>query len=205
MATATPTCDVFLSHSWQDRDFAADIAHRLQAAGLEAFYDASIQLGERVSQAIWDALAECHAFIAIVSPESSPDAMGLVELGAAAAWNKPIYVLLNGPPSMRLPNALQDYRAYPRNRVDEILGQILHNLEPISDDDRKALAETYRDVNVPADVLVQSPRSLQQLVEKVNAKTQKHLSGDRLLSELLRMRKKGQLPRLNRQRHITKP
>ncbi len=202
MATATPTYDVFLSHSSRDKDFAADIANRLQAEGLEPFYDASIQVGEPVSQAIWDALAECHAFIVIVSPESSPDAMGMVELGAAAAWNKPIFVLLNGPASMRLPEALQSYRAYPLNRVDEVLGQIRHNLEPISDDERTVLAETYRDVNVPADQLGQSPRFLRQLVEQFNAKTQKHLSGDRLLSELLRMRKQAKLPRLSQQRRV---
>ena len=196
MATATRTYDVFLSHSARDKDFAADVANRLQAEGLEPFYDASIQLGETVSQAIWDALAECHAFIVIVSSESSPDAMGMVELGAAAAWNKPIFVLLNGPASMRVPEALKSYRAYPLNRVDEILGQIRHNLEPISDDERKVLAETYRDVNVTADELVQSPSSLRQLVKQFNAKTQKHLSGDRLLSELLRMRKQSKLPRL---------
>ncbi len=205
MATATPTYDVFLSHSARDKDFAADVANRLQAEGLEPFYDASIQVGETVSQAIWDALAECHAFIVIVSSESSPNAMGMVELGAAAAWNKPIFVLLNGPASMRLPEALQSYRAYPLNRVDEILGQIRHNLEPISDDERKVLAETYRDVNVTADQLGQSPSSLRQLVEQFNAKTQKHLSGDRLLSELLRMRKQAKLPRLSQQRRISKP
>lgn len=198
MATASPTTyDVFLSHSSRDKDFAADVASRLQAEGLEPFYDASIQVGETVSQAIWDALAECHAFIVIVSPGESPDAMGMVELGAAAAWNKPIFVLMNGPASMRLPEALQSYRAYPLNRVDEILSQIRHNLEPISDDERKVLAETYRDVNVPADQLAQSLRSMRQLVERFNAKTQKHLSGERLLSELLRMRKQSKLPRLS--------
>jgi hypothetical protein len=204
MTTATPTYDVFLSHSSRDKHFAADVANRLKAEGLEPFYDASIQVGETVSEAIWDALAECHAFIVIVSPDSSLDAMGMVELGAAAAWNKPIFVLLNGPASLRLPDALQSYRAYPLNRVDEILGQIRHNLEPISDDERKVLAETYRDVNVSADELGQSPGSLRKLVEQFNAKTHKHLSGDRLLSELLRMRKQAKLPRLSRQPRAAK-
>ncbi len=41
-----------------------------------------------------------------------------------------------------------------------------------------------------------------QLVEGFTAKTQKQLSGDRLLSELLRMRKKEDLPRLNRQHRM---
>lgn len=107
MSTATPTYDVFVSHSSRDREFAADVADRLTAEGLQPFYDASVPLGEDVSKAIWDALAECRAFIVIVSPDSTPDAMGMVELGAATAWHKPIFVLLNGPASLQLPEALQ--------------------------------------------------------------------------------------------------
>lgn len=200
MSTATRTIDVFLSHGLQDKDFAIDLAKRLQAEGLEPFYSTSAQLGDEGSQAIWDAIAECHAFIAIVSPGLYPEAMGLVELGAAAAWNKPIYVLLNGPSSMQVPKALQNYPVYPRNQIDEILGQIQRSLKPVSDDDRRVLAETYRDINIPADLLGQSPQFLRQLAEGFTAKTQKQLSGDRLLSELLRMRKRGALPRLSRQR-----
>ena len=205
MATATRTYDVFLSHSARDKDFAADVANRLQAEGLEPFYDASIQLGETVSQAIWDALAECHAFIVIVSSESSPDAMGMVELGAAAAWNKPIFVLLNGPASSRIPEALGNYRVYPRNRLDEVLTQIRRNFEPITDDEREVLKETYRELNIPADRLSQSPLELQQLVESFNEKTKKQLSGTRLLSELLRLRKQAKLPHLSLKRRRTKP
>src|SRR5690606_28462461 len=95
-----------------------------------------------------------------------------------------------------------NYPTYPRNQIDEILGQILRNLKPLSDDDRTVLAETYRDMNIPTDLLGQSPRVLRQLVEGFTAKTQKQLSGDRLLSELLRMRKRGVLPRLSRQRRM---
>jgi hypothetical protein len=124
MSTATPTYDVFISHSSRDREFAADVADRLAAEGLQPFYGASVPIGEDVSKAIWDALAECRAFSVIVSPDSTPDAMGMVELGAATAWHKPIFVLLNGPASSRLPEALQQFPAYPRNRVDEVLSHI---------------------------------------------------------------------------------
>lgn len=204
-ATATPTFDVFVSHSSRDREFAADVAGRLKAEGLQPFHDASVPVGQEVSKAIWDALAECHAFIVIVSPDSAPDAMGMVELGAATAWNKPIFVLLNGPASTRLPEALENYQVYPRNRLDEVLTQIRRNLDPITDDERQVLTETYRDLNIPADRLSQSPRELQQLVKTFNGKTKKQLSGTRLLSELLRMRKQAKLPRLSSKRRRTKP
>ena len=203
--TATPTFDVFVSHSSRDREFAADVAGRLKFEGLQPFYDASIPLGQEISKAIWDALAECHAFIVIVSPDSTPDAMGMVELGAATAWNKPIFVLLNGPASSRIPEALGNYRVYPRNRLDEVLTQIRRNFEPITDDEREVLKETYRELNIPADRLSQSPLELQQLVESFNEKTKKQLSGTRLLSELLRLRKQAKLPHLSFKRRRTKP
>lgn len=65
--------------------------------------------------------------------------MGMVELGAATAWNKPIFVLLNGPASTRLPEALQSYQVFPPNRLDEVLTQIRRSLEPITDEERQVL------------------------------------------------------------------
>lgn len=204
MSIATPTYDVFVSHSSLDREFAADVANRLSAEGLQPFYDSSVPLGHDVSKAIWDALAECHAFIVIVSPNSTPDAMGMVELGAATAWQKPIFVLLNGSASFRLPEALQQFQAYPRNRVDEVLAHIRQTFEPITDEDRELLAEVYGDINVSADRLSQSPRELQKLVSKFNARAKRQLSGSRVLSELLRMRKQSKLPRQGTLRRTTK-
>lgn len=195
-ATVTPTIDVFLSYNSRDREFAADVADQLKSKGLQPFYDASVPAGQEISNAIWDAIAECHAFIAIVSPDSSPDAMGMVELGAATAWNKPVFVLLNGPASSRLPGGLESYRAYPRNRLDEILTQIRRNVEPITDDEREILSDIYRELSIPADRLGQSPRELQHVMNAFNAKANRQLSGTRLLSELLRMRKQSKLPRL---------
>lgn len=204
MDTATPTYDVFLSHDSRDREFAADVADRLKAEGLQPFHDASVPAGQEVSKAIWDALAECHAFILIVSPESAPDAMGMVELGAATAWHKPIFVVLNGPASTRLPESLRSYQAFPRNRVDEMLNQIRRNWEPLTDVDRDVLADIYREINVPVDRISLSPPELQKLVKRFSARSKKELSGTRLLSELLRMRKQSKLPRLLKQRHATK-
>lgn len=204
-ATATPTFDVFVSHGLRDRDFAADVADRLRAEGLQPFHDASVPIGQEISKVIWDALAECHAFVVIVSPDSAPDAMGMIELGAATAWNKPIFVLLNGPASTRVPAALEAYQVYPRNRIDEVLTQIRRNFEPITDDERLVLIEAYSELGIPADRLSQSPRELQQLEETYNEMTGKQLSGTRLLSELLRMRKQAKLPRINPIRRRTKP
>lgn len=204
MSTATTTYDVFVSHGARDREFAADIADRLSAEGLQPFYDASVAIGEDVSKAIWDALAECRAFLVIVSPDSTPDAMGMIELGAATAWHKPIFVILNGPASLRLPEALQQFQAYPRNRVDEVLAHIRQTFEPITDEDCELLAGIYVDIDVPVDRLGQSPRELQEVVNRFNAGSKRQLPGSQILSELLRMRKQAKLPRLGTRRRTTK-
>jgi len=196
MATARKTYDVFLSHSSADRDLADEIANRLEFAGLQTFHDVSLMPARDISAAIWDALAECRALIAIVSVDATPDAMGMVEIGAATAWNKPIYLVLNGPPSTRLPDALKSYYVYPRNRLDEVVRRIRTDFEPLTDDDREVLANTYKDLNVSADKLGQSAKSLCDLTTRFNRKANRQLSSERLLSELLRLRKKGALPRI---------
>ncbi len=198
MATARKTYDVFLSHSSTDRDLAEEIANRLKSAGLQPFHDVSLMPAGDISTAIWDALAECRALIAIVSVDATPDAMGMVEIGAATAWNKPIYLVLNGPPSTRLPDALKSYYVYPRSRLDEVVQRIRTDFEPLTDDDREVLASAYKDLNVPADMLGQSAKSLRDLTMRFNRKANRQLSGERILSELLRLRKKGALPRIRR-------
>jgi hypothetical protein len=196
MATASKTYDVFLSHTSSDRELAEEIASRLESVGLQAFYDVSLPPAADISSAIWDALAECRALIAVVSVDATPDAMGMVEIGAATAWNKPIYVVLNGPPSTRLPDALKAYHVYPRNRLDEVIQRIRTEFEPLTDHDREVLAGTYQEINVSADQLGQSAKLLRELAARFNRKSKRQLSGDRLLSELLRLRKKGILPRI---------
>jgi hypothetical protein len=198
MATASKTYDVFLSYKSSDRDLADEIAARLESAGLQPFFDVGLVPATDISAAIWDALAECRALIAIISVDSTPDAMGMVEIGAATAWNKPIYLVLNGPPSTRLPDALKPYPMYPRNRLDEVIQKIRTEFEPLTDDDREVLASTYKEFNVSADQLSQSAKPLRELTMRFNRRTNRQLSGERLLSELLRLRKKGVLPRTRR-------
>lgn len=85
---------------------------------------------------------------------------------------------------------------YPRNRIDEVLTQVRHDAQQLSDDERRMLVEIYRDYGIPTDQLNESPHELEQLAVRFNAKTQKQFSGTRLLSELLRMRKQAKLPRI---------
>ena len=196
MATATKTYDVFISHAASDRHLVAEIAGTLESVGLEAFHGGTVERGADVADAIWQALAECRAVIAIISPNASPQAMGMVEIGAAAAWNKPVFLIINGPSSTKLPAALSNYPVYPVGRLGEVIQQICAGFEPLTDHDRRILADTYRDARTAVDQLSQSPKALRELTAQFNRNAGKQFSGERLLSELFRLRKRGQLPRV---------
>jgi hypothetical protein len=197
MTTAiNKTCDVFISHAASESDVASEIAAGLESAGLATFYGGTLELGADISEAIWQALAESRALIAIISPGVPTHAMGMIEIGGAAAWNKPIFLLLNGPSSTTLPPALAKYPVYPMSRLDDLIRVIRSGFEPLNEDQRAVLAKVYQDLRIPADHLSSSPTGLRELTTRFNKITHKQFSGERLLSEILRMRKKGQLPRL---------
>lgn len=195
-ATIIKACDVFISHSAADSNVALEVAESLDAVGLQTFHMGTIQPGEDISEAIWEAIAESRALIVVVSPEIAMQAMRFIETGAAMAWNKPIYVLLNGPATTKLPGGLSQYPVYPLNRLDEVIQAIRTSFEPLTDDERNILADVYKDMATPADQLNQSAKLLRHLTTEFNKRTHKALSGERLLSEILRMRKKSYLPRL---------
>ena len=196
MATVTKIYDVFISHAAADSHLAAEIAGSLESVGLEPFHAGTVSCEMDIGDAIWQALAECRAVIAIVSPDVFPHAMGMVEIGAAAAWNKPVFVVINGPSSTKLPPMLSSYPVYPVGRLGEVIQQIRTGFEPLTESERSILAEVYRDLKTPADQLSQSSNALRNLTTMFNRTVQKQYSDERLLSELIRMRKKGELPRL---------
>ena len=195
-ATISKTCDVFISHAASDSHLAMEIADSFESVGLETFRPGTLEPGTDVAEAIWQALAESRALIAIISPDVPIHAMGMVEIGAAAAWNKPVFLLINGPSSTKLPPALSTYPVYPLGRLEEVIQAIRTGFDPLTDNERGVLADVYRDLETPAGQLSQSPKALRELTRNFNRRTDKQYSGERLLSELLRMRKKGQLPSL---------
>ncbi|MCO6456772.1 MAG: toll/interleukin-1 receptor domain-containing protein [Pirellulaceae bacterium] len=196
MATASQTCDVFISHAASDTAAAHEVAGSLEAVGLRTFHAGSLLAGEDVSEVIWQALAESRALIVVVSADVSSLASVMLEIGAARAWNKPIFVVLKGPSSTRLPGVLQAYPVFPLGRIDDVIQQIRAGFQPLSELEQATLARVYGQVGVTLDRLVLAPIALQELVTKFGDETGRQLTGELLLAELLRMRKRSQLPRL---------
>lgn len=192
MVTASKTYDVFISHGIGDAALALDIAHACRLNGLEAVTNSDLSPGIHVADALWDALAESQALLAIVSPSGPTISMG-IEIGAARAWNKPIFAVVTDSSMTRLPAALAGVRLYPSGRIDDVIEAIRRTSQPLSEEDRTVLARAYSDTGVSVDQLALDPTHLTEIVKRFNQETGKSLAGERLLAELLRMRKQGKL------------
>ena len=192
MAELSKTYDVFISHSAKDSALALEIANACRESGLEAVTNTELLPGENVSDAIWDAVAESRALLTIVSP-TGPTASMAIEIGAARAWNKPIYAVVTDPSSTRIAPALTGVPLYTPGRIQDVITSIRASIEKFSDQDRGVLTELYSELEVSADQLALDPRQLGLLVKKFEKRTGRVVEGERLLSELLRLRKQGVL------------
>ena len=198
MPSSKPTYDVFVSYGHKDRPLAAQVADVMGTFGLDVFYEASdVKPGTKFEDAVWDAMAESRAFVAILPAESSLSSMSF-ELGAAKAWNKPIFAVASQHALTPLPTALHGVEVYPISRVGEIAESIAKSTAPLSEHDKKVLVETYVDIGLPVDQLVVQPRKFADFVKRFNKRSERQLAGEQIMSSLLRSRKHGLLPPISK-------
>jgi hypothetical protein len=196
MATANKTCDVFICHSARDAPLAREFALAFHGVGLESVAAFDVPAGSDESDLIWQAIAESRAILVILPPSGLTASMA-VEIGAAGAWNKPFHVIVTEP-ATPIPAALKGAASYPSARIDDVIKAIGSAGEALSDDDRQCLIDLYRKVDVSVDELTLQPMTLREIVDGFRARTHKAVPGERLLTELLRMRKRGVLSRGSR-------
>lgn len=188
------TYDVFIAHSANDAALALEVVTACRANGLEAITDMELQPGANVGDAVWEALAESRALVAILSPSGLTPSMG-IELGAALAWNKPIFGVLTNPSLNPLPGDLMGVHLYTPGRIEDVIRAIKQSGQELSEEDRVLLARLFTEVGVSVDQLALERDRLGELVKQFAANTGRAVPGERLLSELLRMRKQGRLTR----------
>jgi TIR domain len=189
--------DVFIAHSPSDRQLAAQVAEVLRSYDLCVFDDSADLTGANLEETLWDAIAESRALVVTLSA-GPPGASLLVELGAAKAWNKPIYAVTSQPSLSAMPTVFRDVQVYPTSRVDEIARSIVRSGQPLSSHDSKLLSDLYVQVGMPVDQLAQQPLHLMELVKLFNKQSERQLAGEQLMSLLLRNRKQGLLPSLTK-------
>lgn len=200
MRKRKPTYDVFIAHNHRDIAVAQSIAEVLRSYELTPFlHYAALSTGEETESTIWEAMAESRAVIAVL-PDSAPTGAWLAfELGAAKAWNKPIYAVASHAAIPAIAGSLIGLTLYPLSRMDEIAIAIRDNIRPLSDDDKESLVESYRVVSTPVDELALKPRELARLVTEFNKRSGRDATGEQVLAALFRMRKvRGGLPSVSK-------
>jgi TIR domain len=188
------TCDVFISNSARDASLAMEVADACRASGLEVVTSTELPPGRDVSDALWEALAESRALITILSPSDLTPAMA-IEIGAARAWNKPIYAIVTEPSSTRPPSALAGIDLYTTGRLEDVIEAIKTSAGQLTEEDRLFMSRLYSELDVSVDQLAFEPRRRGELVKRFKKGRGKTISEERLLSELLRLRKQGKLLR----------
>lgn len=104
--------DVFLSYSFQDRDWVSVFSEALKDAGLTTWFDAAnISLGDSLVAQIQRALRESKTLIMILSPNSLESTWTFFELGAAVADDKRIIPVLTQETDIKdVPVLLQQFQ-----------------------------------------------------------------------------------------------
>lgn len=152
-----------------------------------------------MDEVVWEAIAESPVMIVVVS-STGLEPKTAIEVGAARAWNKSILVVVTDPSTVRVPFDLGAVPVFTLGRIEDLVDAIRESIQQLTDEDRHSLANIYGKVGVAVDQLAFDPVARDDLVKRFNKSSGKNLPGERLLSELLRLRKKGALPKVSARR-----
>jgi hypothetical protein len=199
MADRGRTYDVFVSHSARDASLAREVADACRSSGLTVVTSADLPAARDVSDALGDALAESRALIMILSSSDLSTSM-VIEIGAAQAWNKPIYAIVTEPSSIRPPSTMNGIGLYTTGRLEDVINAIQASVKQWTEEDRVFLSGLYSGMDISVDQLAFEPGRRRELVKAFKKARGKTISEERLLSELLRLRKQGRLTRQGRRR-----
>lgn len=200
MGVATETTyDVFLSYNQRDRGAAELVRQALSQVGLEAYTADTIEIGPEVVPELRRALAECGAVLFLLTGSSIRSQNVPYETGMALAWNKPIYILFDGLELSEIPDYLKEFEVRRLSEMDDVAKEIAEAREPLSEELRDELITVYRKHGIPTDQLLRKPMQLKDLADRFQEKSGTAVPGERLVQELIRLRKQGQLPRLKRE------
>lgn len=191
--------DVFLSHSPGPGDDAVAMARAaFSAAGLRVFDASQLAGGADAQDQIWSALAVSDAIVVLATPSTVASAWTAVEIGAAQAWHKPIFVVQLTAAAGALPDFMTRFQVVPMSRLDDVVHAIRTQPAALTPHERELLREIYLAEGTPADRLIENPSELARFAKSFDTRSRSRHSAEVLVHELLGMRKRGELPRLKR-------
>lgn len=200
MINKSRTFEVFVAATRHDAAVADVVQRAFEDVGLTVFSFTKAETGARWGDKVREALAESNAFVAVLTPAALRSPGLTLELGGAIAWNKPIYILLDGIGPSQVPVFLRDFELRPISEIAKVVKAVLRNAQPFSEQHTETLGKLYREIGVPADHLAVRPAELDALTRAFNSECGTKLPPERILQQLLRLRKAGKLPRVQRQR-----
>jgi hypothetical protein len=190
------TTDVFLSHSPQDQGLADLIAEECREAGLEVYRCDDLEPGGTLPIEVRRELVESSAavFLATRSFAESPNLA--YQIGMAMVLNKPIYVLHDGLRQSEIPPFLSQFALHPLSELHAVTDAIARESAELQPAQRRILQQVYKDFSIPVDRLISLPPEADELAATFNHRSAVKLNENRILQELIRMRKRGELPRI---------
>lgn len=192
--------DVFLSYPLVEKATAERVTSALEQAGLCVFDPASLETDKRIGEQIRRALAVCDALVVVLPQEGAPSANTGVEVGAAQAWAKPVYVLRPEDARSRVPPYLSEFAIYPLSRVDDVARAVKRGGEPLGDEGVEVLKAVYVEMDTPTYMFARDPALVDELAQAFAARSGTQVPGERLMNEMVRLRKRGQWPVLRKSR-----
>jgi hypothetical protein len=197
--------DVFLAASPRDAGVAEVVRRAFEEAGLAVFSSATIQPSPDFADAIREAIAESWAFVVLLTPSFVNSNNLAVLSGGAWAWDKPIYLLLESVSPKDVPTYLKRYKIVPIAKLADVVESVARIANPLSEREHDLLAGLYTDLGVSPDQLAMQPDALDTLTHDFNEATTSQLSAERVLQEIVRLRKQGKLPRRRPRRTRPEP
>jgi hypothetical protein len=200
MSSRKTTYDVFVSHGLSDRWLVGQILQKLQFHKLRAFVDIDVPSGRSFEKALWEAMSESQALIVAIPTNTTGQMDGIAfELGAARAWDKPVYAISSDPGTAKLPGALARTQVFSLAQLDEICEEIRQSLASLTEQEKRIAIEEYFNIDMPLDQLMLQPQLLSKLTQQFRKKAKRQVSSEELLRTLLRIRKTGNLRRPNKE------
>lgn len=139
-------------------------------------------------------IAQSEAVIVLATSASLQTTDLAFEVGAAQAWDKPIYVVAKGITISALPDYLKEFRVYPVKDVKKLAARIHQEMLDLSEEEREWLIDWYQNQKVSIVDLIDSDTDEKALANEFQRKWRRNASGDRLMGELLRLHLQRQLP-----------
>ena len=187
--------DVFIAYSEKDKRVALKIKRLLEIVGLQSFVDLSdVNWSRPTLSGAWDALAESRSVIAILGKQSDENAF--IAIGAAQAWSKPSFIVYppSNPPTVD--SAFHRFQLFSTSELDRLVAEVVKSQKAEPLPGQEILVDAYLAIGIPTDQLPILPGALDRLKNKVKQLSGKSYAPELILRELVRLRKKGVLPRL---------